>query len=201
MHAPGRASFAQTVRSCQTPQQPLARAAPARRFSPALRRPGSAAPATGFAGRSAAPAEFGPPVRTRARWWRFPPRGARRARHARLQAAQELILFQCIQPDQHSDAVTEQNGHAILIDPKGQRRRCQDIAALEARRIQSIGDEEGAGRSTGSAQRRPGSLADGFFEPAVPYPFRIQICTAFDPYHDPQKRAPVFRKDHAQTKG
>ena len=71
------------------------------------------------------------------------------ARHALLQAAEELILFQRIQPDQDHDAVTEQHGDAIVVDPKRQRRRCQDIAAFEARRIQAIGDKEGAGRGAG----------------------------------------------------
>ena len=55
------------------------------------------------------------------------------ARHALVQAAKELLLFQRVQPDQNHHAIAEQYSETIRIDAK--RKRCcgQDIAALEAR--------------------------------------------------------------------
>src|SRR5262245_32495796 len=78
-----------------------------------------------------------------------------------FQAAQELLLFQRIQPDQDHHAIAEQYSDTIRIDAKRKRCRGKDIAALEARHIEALADEEGARRDTGPDQRRRGSLAHG----------------------------------------
>ena len=93
-------------------------------------------------------------------------RRARLPRHAMVQAAKELLLFQCIQPDQNHHAVAEEYRDAIRIDAKRERCRGKDIATLEARRIEALADKKGAGRGANSAGRRFGGLVHELCIPA-----------------------------------
>ena len=87
-------------------------------------------------------------------------------RHAVVQAAKEFLLFQRIQPDQDHHAITEEYSDAVFIDAKRQRRRCQHVAALEARRIEAIADKKRPRRRSGPAERRFGGLVHELRIPA-----------------------------------
>ena len=94
--------------------------------------------------------------------------------HARLQAAQEVVLTDGVEADENDDAVAKQHSHAFFIDAKRQWRRCQHIAALEARRIEPIADGKRPDGRPGAAKRRFGGLV---------HQLRIPAELAISPMH------------------
>ncbi len=135
---------ARTARSCRTPPRPRARAVPARRSSPAPRRPGSAAPATGSADRSGRRAGSRSSFSEASSMIAISSsRRVNGAGHARLQAAQEFILLQRVEPNQHHDTVAEQDRrHHLSLTRNASGVVANYVAALQARCVDAVRDEK-----------------------------------------------------------
>ena len=76
-----------------------------------------------------------------------------RADDARSQAAQGLVLFHRRQSDQHGDAIAKQHRVAVT-DTKGERHRVDQVAALEAERVDAFAEHEGVRRQPSPAGGR-----------------------------------------------
>ena len=67
-----------------------------------------------------------------------------------------------VRPDEHRDAIAEEGDEAVLPGPEGEGRRRQDVAALEARHVEAVAEQERARRDAqvraiGDAGRGDGS--------------------------------------------
>ena len=75
---------------------------------------------------------------------------------ALAQAADDLVLFERREADQHRDAIAEQGDEPVLAGPEGEGSRGEDVAALETRQFEAVAQKKGAGGHALVLHRRAG---------------------------------------------
>ena len=64
---------------------------------------------------------------------------------ALAQAADDLVLLERREADQHRDAVAEEGDEAVLAGPEGEGGRGEHVAALEPGDVEAVAQQERAG--------------------------------------------------------